>query len=178
MRFLAGLVGEILDHAESEARERRAELELSGIRALLAALEARDHYTGEHSRTVVRLATAVAERLGLSRREVLEVEQVAMLHDIGKVGIPDSVLQKRAALSREEWELMLQHPAWGSGSSEHRQSLPPRPGCPRRARALRRHRIPRRPRARADSDRQPHHVRLRCLPRDDERSPVPGRHVR
>ena len=113
MRFLAGIVGELLDHAEADAREHRAEIELSGIRALLAALEARDHYTGEHSRTVVRLATAVAERLGLSRAEVLEAEQVAMLHDIGKVGIPDSVLQKRAGLTREEWELMLQHPAVG-----------------------------------------------------------------
>jgi diguanylate cyclase (GGDEF)-like protein len=113
MRFLAGIVGELLDHSEAEAREHRAELELSGIRALVAALEARDHYTGEHSRTVVRLATAVAERLGLSRREVLEAEQVAMLHDIGKVGIPDSVLQKRGALTREEWQLMLQHPAVG-----------------------------------------------------------------
>ncbi|HWC32663.1 MAG TPA: HD domain-containing phosphohydrolase, partial [Actinomycetota bacterium] len=113
MRFLAGVVGELLDQAEAKAREHRAELELSGIRALVAALKARDHYTGEHSRTVVRLATAVAERLGLSRAEVLEVEQLAMLHDIGKVGIPDSVLQKRAALSGEEWELMLQHPAVG-----------------------------------------------------------------
>ena len=113
MRFLAGSVGELLEHADAEAREHRAELELSGIRALVAALEARDQYTSEHSRTVVRLATAVAERLGLSREEVIEVEQVALLHDIGKVGIPDSVLQKRADLTREEWEPMLQHPAVG-----------------------------------------------------------------
>jgi PAS domain S-box-containing protein/diguanylate cyclase (GGDEF)-like protein len=99
---------------EAEAPDgSRAEIELAGVTALVAALEARDHYTAEHSRRVVELATAVARRLGLSESDVEQVEQVAVLHDIGKVAVPDSVLQKNGALTPSEWELMRQHPGVG-----------------------------------------------------------------
>ena len=81
---------------------------------LLAALAARDAYTGAHSESVVDLARAVAGRLGLSRADTLAVEQVALLHDIGKIGIPDSVLQKHGWLDAEEWKLMRQHPVIGA----------------------------------------------------------------
>jgi len=88
------------------AREER-------IGALLAALDARDHYTGDHSKDVVELAVAVARRLELAPGVLREVEHVAVLHDIGKVGIPDAVLQKQGRLTEGEWELMRQHPAIG-----------------------------------------------------------------
>ncbi len=94
--------------------ERAADLELSGVAALVAALEARDHYTAEHSRRVVELAGAVARRLGLDEGKAATVERVAVLHDVGKVAVPDSVLQKRGSLSASEWELMRQHPAVGA----------------------------------------------------------------
>lgn len=94
--------------------ERAADLELSGVAALVAALEARDHYTAEHSRRVVELAGAVARRLGLDEETAATVERVAVLHDVGKVAVPDSVLQKRGSLSDSEWELMRQHPAVGA----------------------------------------------------------------
>ena len=80
---------------------------------LLAALAARDAYTGAHTESVVDLARAVAGRLGLSRADTLAVEQVALLHDIGKIGIPDTVLQKQGWLDAEEWKLMRKHPAIG-----------------------------------------------------------------
>ena len=98
---------------ESEA-EGREQAERTGIHALLSALLARDHYTGEHSRFVVELATRVARELGLDDSAVRDVEQVALLHDIGKVGIPDAVLQKRDGLSEAEWVLMRQHPVIGA----------------------------------------------------------------
>ena len=113
MRFLAELLSGVLQQERHDARKQRAQAELSGVHALVAALEARDHYTGEHSRTVVCLATEVARRLGLSEDEVQEVEQVAILHDVGKVGIPDSILQKRGPLNDDEWELMRHHPVVG-----------------------------------------------------------------
>lgn len=113
LTFLGSLVTETIERDEDEARERTAEIEFSGVSALVAALEARDHYTGEHSRGVVELATSVAVRLGRSEEEVAAIEQVAILHDIGKVAIPDSILLKPSPLTDAEWMLMRQHPAVG-----------------------------------------------------------------
>lgn len=94
--------------------ERAADLEVSGVAALVAALEARDHYTAEHSRRVVELAGAVARRLGLDDATTATVEHVAILHDVGKVAVPDSILQKPGPLSDSEWELMRQHSSVGA----------------------------------------------------------------
>ena len=98
---------------ELERAEQAEEAAMTGVHALLAALEARDDYTGQHSESVVELAALVARTLGLSTREQRSVEHVALLHDIGKVGVPDHVLQKRGALNEEEWELMRRHPVIG-----------------------------------------------------------------
>ena len=86
-----------------------ADMEVSGV----AALEARDLYTAEHSRSVVELAGGVARRLALDDATVATVQRVAALHDVGKVAVPDAILQKRGPLSPSEWELMRQHPAVG-----------------------------------------------------------------
>jgi diguanylate cyclase (GGDEF)-like protein/PAS domain S-box-containing protein/putative nucleotidyltransferase with HDIG domain len=114
MSSLAHLIADHIQHDAHNATRRRSSAELTGMNALLSALIARDHYTGEHSQMVVNLASAVARRLGLEDQQVREVEQVALLHDIGKVGIPDAILQKRGALDEREWELMRQHPAVGA----------------------------------------------------------------
>ena len=123
MRLLGALIAEVVDQEQSAVHEHEAAVELSGIHALLAALEARDQYTGEHSKIVVGLARGVAERLELEARETLAVEQVALLHDVGKVGIPDSILLKRGPLSAPEWELMRQHPAVGERIVASTESL-------------------------------------------------------
>ncbi len=91
-----------------------AEAEWATLRALVAAVQARDSYTGAHSREVVNLARAVAERLGLEGRAANEVEQVALLHDLGKIAIPDAVLRKPGRLSPDETLLMRQHPGAGA----------------------------------------------------------------
>jgi diguanylate cyclase (GGDEF)-like protein/PAS domain S-box-containing protein len=114
MHSLARLIATQIEQDQYQAVGRRSHAELAGIQALLSALTARDQYTGAHSHTVVKLATCVALRLGLNDEQVQEVEQVALLHDIGKVGIPDSVLQKRGPLSKQDWQLMFQHPAIGA----------------------------------------------------------------
>lgn len=123
LEYLGESIATILEHDVLELSERQAAVELSGVHALVAALEARDEYTGEHSRTVVALAVDVAEVLGLTREQIGEVEQVAILHDIGKVGIPDSVLQKPGPLSEDEWALMRQHPAIGERIIASTESL-------------------------------------------------------
>jgi diguanylate cyclase (GGDEF)-like protein len=91
----------------------RAGTELASLRALLAAVNARDSYTGGHSRQVVTLARAVASRMGLEDAAINEVEHVALLHDLGKIAIPDSILRKPGALTEHEEMLMRQHPVVG-----------------------------------------------------------------
>lgn len=83
------------------------------MQALLSAVEARDSYTAAHSRTIVELAQAVARELSLPDAERAEVEQVALLHDLGKIGIPDYVLQRPDRLDEDATERMRAHPGIG-----------------------------------------------------------------
>jgi diguanylate cyclase (GGDEF)-like protein len=83
------------------------------IDALAAALAERDSYTGEHSASVVDMARTVAKALGLDEIEVERVGHAALLHDIGKVGVPDRILHKAGPLAGDEWELMREHPLIG-----------------------------------------------------------------
>ena len=114
LQMLATIAGEQLERSRLERPAERLRQESTGIEALLSALEARDHYTGQHSTTVVSLAERVAQHLGLDEWQVTEVRQAALLHDIGKIGIPDVILRKAAPLDDEEWLVMRHHPAVGA----------------------------------------------------------------
>ncbi len=83
------------------------------IAALASALEERDRYTGEHSESVVDLTARVGEALALGGEEISRVRTAALLHDIGKVGVPDEILHKPGPLNDREWEIMRQHPVIG-----------------------------------------------------------------
>ena len=83
------------------------------ISGLAGALLERDRYTGEHSESVVELAAQVAAGLGLDPTEVARVRAAALLHDIGKVAIPDEILNKPGKLDEAEWKLMREHPVIG-----------------------------------------------------------------
>ncbi len=83
------------------------------ITALLMALEARDDHTAEHSSEVLALVMAVSEDLGLEPKDQLHAADVALLHDIGKIGIPNEILNKPSSLTEEEWEVMRRHPEIG-----------------------------------------------------------------
>jgi diguanylate cyclase (GGDEF)-like protein len=85
----------------------------TAVTALAAAIDARDNYTASHSEEVVGLACDVARRLGLSPAEVERVGDGAMLHDVGKVAIPNEILYKPGPLSPQEWEIMRSHPLIG-----------------------------------------------------------------
>ena len=114
IRILARMVADQLEREELEHEKRRLELEATGVQALVVALEARDGYTGNHSRAVLELSTAVAEDLGVPQRDLGHIEQVALLHDIGKLGVPDAILRKEGPLDNLEWEVMRQHPVIGA----------------------------------------------------------------
>ncbi|HEX4364050.1 MAG TPA: diguanylate cyclase [Solirubrobacteraceae bacterium] len=83
------------------------------VEALAIALLERDRYTGEHSESVVDMAVAVARGLGLSSAQIEDIRAGALLHDIGKVGIPDAILNKPGPLTPDERSVMAEHPVIG-----------------------------------------------------------------
>jgi len=86
---------------------------VSTITALANAVEARDHYTRGHTERVTKLAEKIAEALGWSDDELKWLKIGATLHDIGKIGVPDSILNKPGPLTSDEVEVMRRHPELG-----------------------------------------------------------------
>src|ERR1700730_16092492 len=101
----------INDLQRSVAENR--ELFLGTVKSLAAAIDGKDPYTRGHSERVARFSMAIAERLGLPDEEIEKIRVSALLHDVGKIGIDDSVLKKPAALTDEEYEIMKRHPQKG-----------------------------------------------------------------
>jgi hypothetical protein len=101
------------DELESSNRLLRRDL-LRVTQALTQAVEAKDSYTEGHLRRVSEYAVSVGSRLGLRGRDLEMVHFASMLHDIGKIGIPESILGKRGALDEREAEIMRRHPDIGA----------------------------------------------------------------
>nr|WP_290668633.1 HD domain-containing phosphohydrolase [Ardenticatena sp.] len=96
---------------------RRAHLHLriaydETIEGWARALELRDHETEGHSRRVTEATLALARRLGIPDHDLVHMRRGALLHDIGKIGIPDAILNKPGPLTPEEWEIMRLHPVY------------------------------------------------------------------
>jgi putative nucleotidyltransferase with HDIG domain len=85
----------------------------STLYALVAALDAREHETSDHSQRVVRYTLAIADQLGVPEADRPDVARGALLHDIGKIGVPDAILLKPGRLLADEWEEMRRHPQIG-----------------------------------------------------------------
>jgi len=107
----AAVGGLALEHAGM--REQVEQQLAATVRAMATAVDMRDQYTAEHSREVVWLANQVGERLGLDEQCARELEYAALLHDVGKIGIPDAVLHKPAQLDSAEWGWIERHPVLG-----------------------------------------------------------------
>jgi diguanylate cyclase (GGDEF)-like protein/putative nucleotidyltransferase with HDIG domain len=86
---------------------------LDTVTALAFAIDAKDHYTQGHSQAVSRLAAQVARHLGLGEAEVEEIRLGGILHDIGKIGVPETLLNKPSTLTPEEYEIMKTHTTLG-----------------------------------------------------------------
>jgi len=84
------------------------------IKVLAQAIDARDHYTHSHSENVAHYAVAIANHLRLPSKEVEILHQACELHDLGKIGIEDSILLKSSALTALEWEQIRKHPTIGA----------------------------------------------------------------
>lgn len=111
---LAGAIGEARARTERlRVLDRGASLLDSSVDALVEActtlLELRGHETAGHSERVTSLSVKLGERLGLSSRELIDLRRGALLHDIGKLTLPDSLLQKSPPLSEEDWKILRTH---------------------------------------------------------------------
>ena len=112
LRSFANLIASSFENAEHHARLR--ELYLASVKALAAAVDARDPYTRSHSARVSALSRIIAVEMRLPPDEIRQVQLSALLHDIGKIGIPDAILNKPGALSPEEWVIMKTHSPLGA----------------------------------------------------------------
>ncbi len=102
---------------ESKVAERTQEVldaQFEMLERLANAAEFRDSDTGTHTKRVGRIAAAVAKRLGMPNEDVQLMRSAAQLHDIGKIGIPDSILLKEGKLTEHEWEIMKSHTTLGA----------------------------------------------------------------
>ncbi len=111
------------NHLEELVEQRTAELDRalssledayrSTLKALTAALETRDAETHGHSERVVTFSLRLGRELNLSKTQMTALEFGSLLHDIGKIGVPDAILRKPAKLDEAEWEKMREHPSHG-----------------------------------------------------------------
>ena len=115
LEFLQGLASQAAIAIENaRLYENLHQAYLQTIRALATAIDTKDHYTYDHSEHVTKYAIAIAEELGISKREREEIKEACQLHDIGKIGIHDRILTKPGKLTEEEWKEIKLHPRKGA----------------------------------------------------------------
>ncbi len=119
LRLAAESISAFIERQRAGTEKRMA---FESIVFLLAtAAEARDPYTENHLNRIEHYSEAIALEIGLSPDEAQEIGVAALLHDLGKLRVPDSILTKPGALSEDEWRIMRKHPMWGE------ELLPPDP---------------------------------------------------
>ena len=109
---LCGQVGIAIENAK--LHDNVQNIHLGVIATLANAVEARDEYTANHALRLSTYATFIAKEIGLSRNLIEIIKRAAILHDIGKIGIPDNILLKPSPLTKEEQQIMNEHPVIGS----------------------------------------------------------------
>lgn len=93
----------------AQEKKKVAQVTIEAITAITKAQEAKDSYTNKHSERVAGYCVQIAEKLGWTIEEIEHLRNLALLHDIGKIGIPDRILNKHKDLSEREYEQMKQH---------------------------------------------------------------------
>jgi putative nucleotidyltransferase with HDIG domain len=104
----------ILARRSFELYTKMRKMYLDTIRALAAAIDAKDPYTKGHSERVAEMSVALAQELNLPERDIENIEYTALLHDIGKIGIRDSILGKESSLTSQEFDKIKEHPVMGA----------------------------------------------------------------
>jgi HD-GYP domain-containing protein (c-di-GMP phosphodiesterase class II) len=89
------------------------EVDVEAVAALVAALEVKDRETQGHNRRVAELCLQIGRELGMSAAELRALARSGLLHDVGKLGVPDAIIHKEGPLTAQEWEVMKTHPETG-----------------------------------------------------------------
>ena len=108
----------LLARRSFELYTKMRKIYLETIRALAAAIDAKDPYTKGHSERVAETSVALAQELNLSDRDIESIEYTALLHDIGKIGIDDSILGKKSSLTSQEFDKIKEHTIMGANIIE------------------------------------------------------------
>lgn len=87
---------------------------LESIYAFAKAIEMRDHYTGEHAEKMITIVRGIGKELNLPYKKIVGLEHAAVLHDLGKIGIDDKILRKKAKLTKKEYTQIKRHPLIGA----------------------------------------------------------------
>lgn len=103
----------------SKIEKRMNQTFLESIYAFAKTIEAKDYYTAEHCEQMVLLVAAIGKKLNLPEDELEDLKHAAMLHDLGKIGIPDEILRKKGKLTDEEYEIIRKHPQIGAEIIRH-----------------------------------------------------------
>ncbi len=103
-----------LDEANLDLEMANERITLQAMYALAKTIDAKDKYTNGHSMRVASYSEMIARKLGLSDGEIDEIMKMAMLHDIGKIGVPDAIINKTTKLTTEEYNIIKEHPVIGS----------------------------------------------------------------
>ena len=110
-------LAELQNDLEKKLEEKTKLVEtvsLNSIMVIANTIDAKDAYTSGHSMRVAQCSAAIARQLNWSEKEVQNIHYVALLHDIGKIGVPDAILNKPGRLSNEEFEVIKKHPVIGN----------------------------------------------------------------
>lgn len=108
---------ELQNDLETKLEEKTKLVEkvsLNSIMVIANTIDAKDAYTSGHSLRVAKCSAAIARKLGWSEKDVQNLQYVALLHDIGKIGVPDAILNKPSRLSDEEFQVIKKHPVIGN----------------------------------------------------------------
>jgi response regulator RpfG family c-di-GMP phosphodiesterase/signal transduction histidine kinase len=107
------LVNKNLRMRTSDLVDQQRSLFLSTVKSLASAIDAKDEYTRHHSTRVTDFSLKIAAKMGFSEKELGDLELASILHDVGKIAVPESILNKPGKLTAEEFTLIKEHPARG-----------------------------------------------------------------
>ena len=119
IRLQRGLQSEVQTKTEENKK-----LFLNVVQSLADAIDAKDTYTNGHSGRVASYAREIAKRYGYSEEEQENIYMMGLLHDVGKIGVPDAVINKPAKLNEEEFQMIMNHPVMGARILKNIREMP------------------------------------------------------